>query len=244
MSLKYPEPLVEARLLRRYKRFLADIRFGGGDEDVAHCGNPGSMMGLAEPGSPIWVSANRNPTAKLNWRWEIATQSIDGVPVSVGINTNLANRVVEDAVTRRAIPALGGYDTLRREVKYGSRNSRIDLLLTDPERSDCYVEVKSVTLRRPDGPNPDAAEFPDARTERGAKHLAELADIVRDGGRAVMFYLVQRCDCAHFSLASDIDPAYAAAFADARDAGVEALCYDCAVTPHGIELKSALPLRI
>ncbi len=244
MILRYPEPLLQARLLRRYKRFLADIAFPDGTEGIAHCGNPGSMMGLAEPDSTVWLSANRNPAAKLAWRWEIASQTIPGGTTLVGINTNLANRIVETALRTGQIKPLTGYETIRREVRYGSRNSRIDLLLEDPERSPCYVEVKSVTLRRPTGPDPEAAQFPDAKTERGAKHLAELADIAQSGARAVMLYLVQRSDCTHVSLAEDIDPAYAEAFRQARAAGVEALCYDCIVSPEGIKLKSALPLRV
>ena len=242
--LAYPEALVKARLVKRYKRFLADVILPDGSETTAHCGNPGSMMGLAEPGSTVFLSANRNPTAKLGWRWEIATQEIGGVSHQIGINTNLANRVVEAAIGSGDIQPLAGYESCRREVKYGSRNSRIDFLLEDPERPACYVEVKSVTLRRPDGPDPQAAEFPDAKTERGAKHLAELADIAQSGERAVMLYLAQRADCSHFSLARDIDPKYAAAFEEAQKAGVEAYCFDCVVAPEGIQLKSALPVRV
>lgn len=244
MILRYPEPLIPGELIRRYKRFLADVTMPDGRMVVAHCGNPGAMSGLAEPGSRVWLSPNRNPTAKLDWRWEIATQQTPDGPVSVGINTNIANRVVETAINARRISELADYTSLRREVRYGSRNSRIDFLLQEPDRADCYVEVKSVTLRRPDGPDPKAAEFPDARTQRGAKHLAELADVVRSGHRAVMLYLVQRNDCTHFSLAADIDPDYAAAFAAARDAGVDALCYDCTITPQGIELGTTLPVRV
>jgi sugar fermentation stimulation protein A len=245
MILPYPEPLVKATLQRRYKRFLADVALADGTEATAHCGNPGSMLGLAEPGSPIWLSPNRNPKAKLAWRWEIATQATPDGPAPVGINTNLANKAVAAALEAGALPELAGYGTVRAEMRYGSRNSRIDFFLSDGgAQPDCYVEVKSVTLRRPDGPDPEAAEFPDARTERGAKHLAELADIARNGGRAVMLYLAQRGDCRHFALAADIDPAYAAAFADARDAGVEAICYDCKPSPNGLELKGPLPLRL
>jgi sugar fermentation stimulation protein A len=246
MMLRYPEALVEGRLIRRYKRFLADVALGpdgAGDTVVAHCGNPGSMMGLAAPGSTVWLAPNRNPKAKLDWRWEIATQTIDGVAHPVGINTGLANRIVEQGVADGRIAELAGYQNLRREVKYGA-NSRIDLLLDDPARPPCYVEVKSVTLRRPDGPDPQAAEFPDAVTARGAKHLAELSDRVRAGERAVMVYLVQRADCAHFRLADDVDPAYADAFADARRAGVEAVCYDCVVRPEGIEMRAPLTVRV
>lgn len=235
----YPNPLVEGRLIRRYKRFLADVRTTDGSVVVAHCGNPGSMMGLAEPDSQVWLAPNTNPKAKLDWRWEIATQRIGAEEIAVGINTGLANRLVEDAVRSARIGALCGYSDIRREVKYG-RNSRIDLLLSGPDRPDCYVEVKSVTLRRPDGPSPDAAEFPDAVTARGAKHLAELSAMAERGVRAVMMYLVQRADCRYATVAADIDPAYADALKNARCAGVEFLCYDCQIGADGIEVRDEL----
>lgn len=238
----YPEPLVAGRLERRYKRFLADVALDGGEIVTAHCGNPGSMMGLAVPGSTVWLAPNRNPKAKLDWRWEIATQAIDGEAHPVGINTGLANRIVERDIAEGRIAPLAGYADLRREVKYGTA-SRIDLLLSDDARPPCYVEVKSVTLRRPDGPNGRAAEFPDAVTARGTKHLGELAAVRAEGARAVMLYLVQRADCAHFRIAEDIDPTYADALTKARAAGVEVLCYDCVVSPEGIEIRDALTCR-
>lgn len=243
MRTPYPEPLVPGRLERRYKRFLADVRLvDDGRLITAHCGNPGSMMGLAAPGSAVWLAPNRNPKAKLDWRWEIATQTIDGTEHPVGINTGLANRIVEAAIGEGRIEPLGGYDGLRREVKYGTA-SRIDLLLESADKPPCYVEVKSVTLRRPDGPDGTAAEFPDAVTARGTKHLGELSAMRANGARAVMLYLVQRADCAHFRIADDIDPTYAAALKQARAAGVEILCYDCVVSPMGIELRDALACR-
>lgn len=243
--MRYPEPLTAARLLRRYKRFLADVELPDGTETVAHCGNPGSMMGLATPESRVFLSRNTNPKAKLDWRWEIASQHIgpaDGTPaeILVGINTGLANRIVEDALNQRRIKLLSGYLEIRREVKYGEK-SRIDFLL--PGTPDVYLEVKSVTLRRPEGTAPTAAEFPDAVTKRGAKHLDELSAMVAAGKRAIMFYLVQRADCSHVRLAQDIDPDYARAFDRARAAGVELLCYDCLVEPEGIDIKGELPFE-
>ncbi len=237
--MDFPAPLSRGRLLRRYKRFLADVMLDEtGEEVVAHCANPGSMMGLAEPGSEIWLSRNGNPKAKLDWRWELVRT---GEGHLVCINTAHPNRVAEEAVAAGAIPELAGYGTLRREVKYGA-NSRIDILLEDPARSPCYVEIKSVTLRRPDGAHPTAAEFPDAVTKRGAKHLVELAEVAQNGGRAVMLYLVQRGDCDRFRVAADIDPGYAAAMAEARRRGVEALCRQCEVTRDGIAIGAALPV--
>ncbi len=236
--MEFPAPLVRGTLLRRYKRFLADIELDGVGEITAHCANPGSMMGLAEPGSEVWLSRNTNPKAKLDWRWELVRAAGGDL---VCINTAHPNRVGEEAVAAGAIPELSGYGSLRREVKYGV-NSRIDILLEDPARPPCYVEIKSVTLRRPKGAHPTAAEFPDAVTRRGAKHLMELADVAENGGRAVMLYLVQRGDCDRFRVAADIDPGYAAALAEARNRGVEALCRQCDVTQHGIEIGGVLPV--
>jgi sugar fermentation stimulation protein A len=236
--MKFPSPLTRGRLLRRYKRFLSDIEMESGETVVAHCANPGSMMGLAEPGSEVWLSPNANPKAKLDWRWELVRT---GEGHLVCINTAHPNRVAEEAIAAQAIPELAGYGSLRREVKYGD-NSRIDILLEDDARPACYVEIKSVTLRRAEGGNPTAAEFPDAVTKRGAKHLGELANMVESGARAVMLYLVQRSDCDHFRVAADIDPGYAAAMKEARASGVEALCYACDITPEGIEIGGALPI--
>ena len=236
--MKFPTPLNRGTLLRRYKRFLSDIELESGEEIIAHCANPGSMMGLAEPGSEVWLSPNTNPKAKLDWRWELVRTPKGHL---VCINTAHPNRIGEEAIAAGAIPELAGYASLRREVKYGA-NSRIDILLEDPARPPCYVEIKSVTLRRPGGAYPTAAEFPDAVTKRGAKHLMELANVAENGGRAVMLYLVQRGDCDRFQVAADIDPGYAAAMADARGRGVEALCRECEVTQHGIEIGGALPV--
>ncbi len=236
--MRFPTPLRRGRLIRRYKRFLSDIELESGETVVAHCANPGSMMGLAEPGSEVWLSPNTNPKAKLDWRWELVRT---GEGHLVCINTAHPNRIAEEAIGAGAIPELAGYGSLRREVKYGAA-SRIDILLEDPRRPPCYVEIKSVSLRRPDGAHPSAAEFPDAVTKRGAKHLMELAEVAENGGRAVMLYLVQRGDCDRFRVAADIDPGYAAAMAEARGRGVEALCRQCEISPEGIMIGGALPV--
>ena len=232
--MRFPDPLLEGRLVRRYKRFLADVELAGGEVVVAHCANPGSMLGLQEAGAEVWLSRAQNPKRKLRFTWELLR--VDGR--LVGINTQHPNGIVAEAVAAGAVPELAGYSGLRREVRYG-RNSRIDLLLEAEKRPICYVEVKNVHLRR-DGP----AEFPDSVTARGAKHLVELGDMMAAGHRAVMFYLVQREDCTRFRIAADIDPAYAAALEKARALGVEAICYCCRISRHAIELDRPLPLDL
>jgi sugar fermentation stimulation protein A len=228
----FDPPLLPGQLVRRYKRFLADVELEGGIETV-HCANPGSMMGLAEPGSPVWLSRSANPARKLPLTWELVETAGGAL---VGVNTGYANRLAEEALSRGLIPALAGYQAWRREVAYGAA-SRIDFLLTGPDRPLCYVEVKSVTLAR-DG----VAEFPDSVTARGSRHLKELVEMRRQGARSVMLFLAQRQDCGSFAVAGDIDPAYAGALAAASAAGVEILAYACRVSPQGIELAGPLPL--
>ncbi|MFQ5346485.1 MAG: DNA/RNA nuclease SfsA [Rhodothalassiaceae bacterium] len=230
-DLAFAPPLVPARLVRRYKRFLADVRLDDGEETTAHCANPGSMRGCMTAGARIWLSPNRNPRAKLAWRWELV--EVEGT--RVGINTARTNRVVEAALARGAIAGLRGYRSLRREVPFGSR-SRVDFVLEDPGM--CFLEVKNVTLKR-DG----EAQFPDAVTARGRRHLEDLAAMAAAGHRAVMLYLVQRGDCTRFAIAGDIDPAYAAAFTAARQGGVEMLAYDCTVTTAGVRLNRPLSIH-
>lgn len=228
--MQFATPLVRATLMRRYKRFLADVRLEDGAESVAHCANSGSMMGCAEPGATVWLSPNTSKTAKLDWRWEL----VEAEGTLVGINTSRPNAIVEEAIKADAIDELTGYKTLRREVKYG-QNSRIDLLLEDPGL--CYVEVKNVTLKVG-----NEARFPDAKTARGLKHLQELGQMVAHGHRAVMVYLVNRNDCQYFAPVSDIDPAYAEGFKTALEAGVEAIALACDVSPQAIKPVHTLPI--
>jgi sugar fermentation stimulation protein A len=204
-----------------------------GTVTTVHCANPGAMTGLAEPGMHVLLSRSASPTRKLPLSWELV--EADGG--WVGINTAHPNRLVEEAIAAGAIAELTRYATIRREVPYG-RNSRIDLLLSGEGRPDTYVEVKNVHLSR----KPPLAEFPDSVTARGTKHLAELTDMVAAGHRAVMVYLVQRSDCTAFRLAADIDPTYAAAFAKARAAGVEALAYACRISQDEIAVAGSLPV--
>jgi len=227
--MRFSVPLVSGRLVRRYKRFLADCRLDSGEEVTAHVANSGSMLGLATPGARVYLARSADPKRKLAWSWQLV--EADGA--LVGIDTGLSNRIVAEAIAEGRIPALAGYRTLRREVPYGAR-SRVDMLLEGEGRPPCYVEVKSVTLSR----RPGIAEFPDAVTARGARHLAELAAMVGAGARAVLLYLVQRGDCRLFEIAADIDSAYAAAALAARAAGVEMLVVRAEVSPAGIEIRS------
>ena len=230
--MEFPLPLRRATLITRYKRFLSDHRFEDGSTVTAHVANPGAMTGLIGEGSETWLSPAANPKRKLPFSWEMVRVG-HGL---VGVNASRPNGLAEEAIEAGAIPPLAGYETLRREVAYGER-SRVDFLLEAPEQPPCYVEVKNVHLKR--GP---AAEFPDSVTARGTKHLRELAAVAEAGARAVMLYVVQREDCDSFMLAADIDPAYAAAFKQARAAGVEALAYACRLSPEAIVVDRPLPI--
>lgn len=232
--MRFQTELVPARLIRRYKRFLADCVLDDGCEVTAHCANPGSMMGLADPGMKIWLEPNDDPKRKLNYGWRLVDHENGHF---TGVDTALPNRAVKAALADRQIAPLAAYGTVRPEVKYGE-NSRIDFLLTQAGLPDAYVEVKSATLSRTLG----LVEFPDSVTARGAKHLEELAQMARDGHRAVLLYLVQRTDCTAFSVAGDIDPNYAAAFSRARAAGLETLVMGTRITPEGVTLAEPLAL--
>lgn len=264
--MNYPHPLVRGQLIRRYKRFLCDVRLDDGLEVQAHVANPGAMTGLAEAGMEVWLAGNHDPRRKLAWSWKLVRQGRH----LVGVDTGLANRIVEEALGRGRIPSLADYTSWRREVRYGD-SSRVDFLLQDRvegegkgkgkgkaarngtgpkpapgapmdtgrRRRDCYLEIKSVTLKR--GP---VAVFPDSVTLRGTRHLHDLRRVAAAGSRAVMLYLVQRSDCEAFDLARDIDPAYAEACQAARKDGVEILCFRCRVGTRSIALDSPLPVAI
>ncbi|KZK93085.1 MULTISPECIES: DNA/RNA nuclease SfsA [unclassified Pseudovibrio] len=233
--MRFDVPLVTGRLIKRYKRFLADVALDdGGAEITAHCANSGSMMGLKDPGIKVWLTPNDDPKRKLKYSWEML--EIDGA--MVGINTSRPNGLVEEAIEAGRIPELGGYEKLRREVKYG-KNSRIDILLEGEGDKRTYVEVKNVTLAREGG----VAEFPDAVTARGAKHLDELADMVREGHRSAMVFLIQRDDCDALVLARDIDPKYGEAFDAAVKAGVEVYAIGCRLDANEIIADRAIEVR-
>lgn len=235
-AMQFATQLIPGTLIQRYKRFLCDVRLDNGEVITATCPNTGSMMGLTTPGSKIWLSESNSPTRKYRHTWELIENDIGKGTTLVGINTNHPNAIVTEAISAAQIKSLKGYAGLRREVKYGA-NSRIDILLEGgPDGRNCYVEIKNVHLMR----EPGLAEFPDSKTERGVKHLDELANMVDAGHRACMLYLVQRSDATRFDLARDIDPRYAAAFDRAKAAGVEMLCYACRISPHEIMLDRAV----
>ena len=225
-------PLLSGRLVRRYKRFFGEVLLKDGRSVTAHCPNTGTMLGVAEPDSEVWLSVSDNPKRELPYTWELVRA--DGA--LVGINPLNANRVVRGALETGAVPSLDQYGSIRREVRYGE-GSRVDFLLSEPGLPDCYVEVKNVHLARQNG----LAEFPDAVTARGAKHLAELARVKAAGNRALMLFLVQREDCERFQVAEDIDPAYGAALGAAVEAGVEVLCLACQVSLTDITVVRRIP---
>ena len=222
-----------AKLLRRYKRFLADVELPGGEELTVHCPNPGRLLSVLEEGQPALIRDSENP--KRNLRWTLEALKVHGTWVQV--DTMASNGAVEAAILAGKIPELSGYEGLRREVPYGE-NSRIDLLLEDPSKGVCYVEVKTTTYL-----DDTVARFPDAVTARGLKHLKELTKLAQEGTRAVCFFLVTRDDVQSFGPAPEIDPAWAAAYEEARTAGVEVIAYDSRVNAGAIELGVSLTVQ-
>lgn len=232
--MQFAAPLIAGTLILRYRRFFADVALADGTRVTAHCPNSGSMRSVDAPGSPVWLSPADQPGRKLKYTWEL----IEAEGALVGINTQRPNALVAEAIAAGRIGALAGYAELRREVRFGA-DTRFDIFLAAPGRPPCYVEVKNVTLKR-SARGSGVLEFPDARTERGVKHLHALSAAVRQGGRAVMVFVAQRGDGDAVAIASDIDPAYADALRAALDAGVEVVCYGCGVTVTGIEVAGPL----
>jgi sugar fermentation stimulation protein A len=232
--MKFEQPLITGTLIKRYKRFLADIQLEDGTVVTAHCANSGSMLGCAPEGAPVLLTCHDDPKRKLKYGWELVRIG----ETWVGVNTARPNHLAKEAILAGRIPELADFETLEMERKYG-QNSRIDLLLSRPDGARCYVEVKNVTLVEG-----DCALFPDSVTARGTKHLHELAAQVRLGDRAVMLFLVQRGDCVRFRPATSIDPVYAATLTEAAAAGVELLCYACDVGPKGVSVARPLPIDV
>lgn len=235
--MRFGLPLIPALLARRYKRFLADVVLESGDMTTVHVANPGAMTGLDRPFSRVWLSDSQNPLRKLLYTWELVETDLGNGNELVGVNTVLPNQLVADALETGLIPQLRGYSSIRREVKYGS-NSRVDYLLEGSPRAPCYLEVKNVHLMRKRG----LAEFPDCVTNRGARHLDDLAAVAAAGARAVQLYVIQIPSAERFGVAADIDPAYAAAFRRAKAKGVEIMAWRCAVSLDGIDIVAPVPL--
>jgi sugar fermentation stimulation protein A len=235
MEMTFDPPLVRGTLIRRYKRFLADVRLDTGEEVVAHCPNPGSMRTCAEPGWTAWVSPANNPKRKLKWTLEL----IESDTAHIMVNTARPNKVVEAAIRAGQIEELDGYETIRPEVKYGE-NSRIDLLLTHPDRPDCYVEIKNVTLLH----SPGTASFPDSVSKRASKHMRELAAMAAEGHRSVVFFLVSRTDVEAMRPADDIDPAYGEALRSAIGSGVEAIAHGLSIDEHALTVSRSVPILL
>jgi len=233
-QVKLDPPLQQAVLLRRYKRFLADIETPSGETFTIHCSNTGSMKNCWVENTPCWYSDSGNPKRKYRHTLEVTTTPEGAL---AGVNTGRANDLVEEAIARGVVAELAGYDCLRREVRYGDENSRIDLLLQGAA-GDCYVEVKNVTLAEG-----CRGLFPDAVSSRGAKHLRELRKLAASGVRAVLFYCVQHTGIETVEAAREIDPAYAGALDEAVAAGVEVLAYRASINADEIALREAIPFR-
>ena len=232
--MQFPSPLARGVLVQRYKRFFADVALDSGEMVIAHCPNPGAMLGLNRPGLAAWVSASDNPKRKLAHTLELV-EADGGL---VGINTMWPNKLTAEALANGVIAELAGYPVVRPEVKYGAA-SRVDFLLTAPDRPACWLEVKNVHLSR----TPGLAEFPDCVAARSTRHLKELEAMVAAGDRAVVLFVVQRTDCEAFSACGELDPVFAAGLDGAAAAGVEVLCYDCDISVEGVAVKRRLPWR-
>jgi len=227
--MKFNPPLKKATLIKRYKRFLADVTLEDGTDTTIHVSNTGAMSGCAEPGDTVWYSTSSNPKRKYPFSWEL-TQTKAGHFICV--NTIRANALAEEAINAGIISELTGYDTLAREVKYGNENSRIDIMLSDGDNPDAFVEVKSATLLQ-DG----QGYFPDAVTVRGQKHLRELISVVESGHRAILLFAVLHTGIKSVQAAEHIDPKYAAMLTEAKDAGVEIISYLAEISSVAITLQ-------
>lgn len=229
-----PQPMARGVIVQRYKRFFVDMVLDDGRAITAHCPNPGAMLGLKDAGLGAWVSWSGDPKRKLAW----TLQLVEADGGLVGVNTMNPNKLVAEALAVDAIPELSGYAVIRPEVKY-SEASRVDFLLTHPDRPPCWLEVKNCHYRR-DG---TLAEFPDCVAARSAKHLKDLAAEVAKGARAVQLFVIQRTDCDSFAACEDLDPVYARGLNDAAEAGVEVLCYRCDISPTEVRISRRIPWR-
>ena len=232
-GMQFKTNLIKGKLLKRYKRFLADVILEDGTEVIAHCPNPGSMMGLATVGTTVWLEPNNDPKKKLKYGWRL----VEHKNQMICIDTSIANIVIKEALEKKEIPELS-YQIFKSEVKY-SDNSRIDFLLTSPSQHT-YLEIKSVTLMREKG----LAEFPDTITKRGSKHLEDLSKMVTSGHKAVLLFLCMRKDVNRVRIAADLDIIYDANIKAALKSGVELICYDTQVTRFGVRLGKPIVVEI
>ncbi|WP_159566944.1 DNA/RNA nuclease SfsA [Budvicia diplopodorum] len=230
--MQFPVPLQSATLIKRYKRFLADVITPGGEILTLHCANTGAMTGCAEQGDTVWYSTSLNPKRKYAHSWELTETQAGNL---ICVNTLQANALVKEAIEQGSIPQLSEYSSLRGEVRYGEENSRIDFLLEDENRPSCYVEVKSVTLL-----DKTRGYFPDAVTLRGQKHLRELQSMAERGHRAVLLFAVLHSGINQVSAAKHIDPAYATLFEQVQKHGVEVICYKAKLSPTEIILQEQI----
>lgn len=233
--MKFDSPLIPGTLIKRYKRFLADVRLNDGDVITAHSPNTGSMLGCADPGSKVWLRDTASPARKYPYAWELTTSSEGTL---VGINTGIVNQLVTEAIESGVITELQAYDAIRKEVKYGTENSRIDLLLSSQSLPECFVEIKNVTAIDAEG----SAIFPDAISQRATRHLRELVHVVKQGQRGIIFFCVQRNDVKKFRPADEIDAEYGQMLRKAIQQGVEAMAYTVEISPQQILLKTAIPV--
>lgn len=233
--MQLPKTLYCGTLIKRYKRFLADIRLERGENITAHCPNPGRMTGLSNPGSRVWVSCSPNPNRKLPFTLEL----IEADGGLVGVNTHHPNKIVREAIESHKIAQLEGYDSLRTEVNYAER-SRVDILLEDEKMGRCWVEVKNVHLRRDSRESNGTAEFPDSVTVRGSKHIEDLVDQIKMGDKSILIFLIQRMDCKDFKIARDIDPLYYETLLRGMENGLEVLCFDTNITLSSISLRNSI----
>ena len=235
--MKFPAPLIEGTLIKRYKRFLADITLASGEIITAHTPNTGAMTGCCEPGSPVWLLHHDNPKRKYAHSWEMV-QNPHGI--NIGINTGLANKLVQEAIEKGVVKELKGYQNIRREVRYGNERSRVDFLLAGhASKPDCYVEVKNVTLCEN-----GKGLFPDAVSLRATKHLRELMEMRKSGHRSVIFFCIQRQDVTTMSAAAHVDPDYAEHLQLAKKTGVEILAYRASPNPDVIELDKKISVKV
>ena len=231
--MKFNETLIAGQFIKRYKRFFVDVKIGN-EKVVAHCPNTGSMMGLLKKGNNVWISKSNNPKRKLKYTLQI----IEDQKSKIGINTHLTNKIVLEALDKRVIKNFENLDKIQSEVKFG-KNTRFDFLITEKYKKT-FIEVKNVTLSR----EKKIAEFPDAITSRGLKHIEELLEANKKGYKIYLFFVIQRNDCNKFKLAKDIDPEYCELLLKAVKKNLKILCYDCKFSSKGIKLNREINFKI